>query len=67
MEGEKKMNQIISWVCLISICFLALQVMIFICEDILKLFNTVSFQNKKSVQKAAISNVTYNYKNKIAK
>lgn len=61
------MNQIISWVCLISICFLALQVMIFICEDILKVFNKVSFSNKKNNRKVVESNVSYSYKNKIAK
>lgn len=57
------MNQIISWICLISICFLSLQVMIFICEDTLKLFNKADFNNKKPVT----ANVTYNYRNKIAK
>ena len=67
MEGVTKMNQIISWICLISICFLSFQVMIFICEDTLKLFNKVNFYNKKSNKKQAISNVTYDYKNKMAK
>ena len=62
-----KMNQIMSWICLISICFLSLQVMIFICEDTLKVFNKVSCNNKKNNRKPANANVTYNYKNKIAK
>ena len=62
-----KMNQIMSWICLISICFLSLQVMIFICEDTLKLFNKVSFKNKNNNRKPAIANITYDYKNKIAK
>ena len=61
------MNQIISWICLISICFLSFQVMIFIFEDTLKLFNKVNFYNKKSNKKQAISNITYDYKNKMAK
>ena len=62
-----KMNQIMSWICLISICFLSLQVMIFICEDTLKLFNNVSFKNKNNNRKPATANVTYSYENKIAK
>lgn len=62
-----KMNQIMSWICLISICFLSLQVMIFICEDTLKVFNKVSCNNKKNNRKPATANVTYDYKNKIAK
>lgn len=62
-----KMNQIMSWVCLISICFLSFQVMIFICEDIFKLFNKVSFNNKKNNKKPASASNAYVYKNKIAK
>lgn len=61
------MNQIISWICLISICFLSLQVMIFICEDTLKLFNKVNYANKKNNKKPVTASNTYNYKNKIAK
>lgn len=62
-----KMNQIMSWICLISICFLSLQVMIFICEDTIKVFNKVSFNNKKNNRKPATANATYNYSDKIAK
>lgn len=62
-----KMNQIISWICLISICSLVLQVMIFICEDTLKVFNKVNFNNKNNKRKPATASATYNYKNKIAK
>ncbi len=62
-----KMNQIMSWICLISICFLCLQVMIFLCEDTFKVFNKVICNNKKNNTKSATSNITYNYKNKIAK
>lgn len=61
------MNQIMSWICLISVCFLSLQVMIYICEDTLKVFNKVSFNNKKTYKKQATANVSYEYKNKIAK
>ena len=62
-----KMNQIMSWICLLSICFLCLQVMIFICENTFKLFNKVTFNNKNNNKKLATASVTYNYKNKIAK
>lgn len=61
------MNQIMSWICLISICFLSLQIMIFICEDTLKVFNKVSCGDKKNNRKLTTANVTYDYKNKIAK
>lgn len=61
------MNRFISWICLLSICFLSLQVMIFICEDTFKLFNKVTFNNKKNNKKTATASVTYDYKNKIAK
>ena len=65
------MNQIMSWICLLSICFLCLQVMIFICENTFKLFNKVTFNNKNNNKnnnkKLVTASVTYNYKNKIAK
>lgn len=61
------MNQVMSWICLLSICFLSLQVMIFICEDTFKLFNKVTLNNKKNNKKPATVSVTYDYKNKIAK
>ena len=47
------MNQIMSWICLISICILCLQVMIFICEDTLKLFNSIILNNKNKRKKPA--------------
>lgn len=61
------MNQFMSWICLLSICFLSLQVMIFICNDTVKLFNKVTFHKKKSIKKSVTSSAIYNYKNKIAK
>ena len=63
------MNQIMSWICLISICFLCLQVMIFICDDTLKLFNNVvsKNKNKNNKKKQAVATSTYKYKRKIAK
>ena len=61
------MNQIMSWICLISICFLALQVMIFLCEDTVKEFNNIVFNKKNKSKKPAVAIYAYNYKNKIAK
>lgn len=61
------MNQIMSWICLISICFLVLQLMIFMCEDTLNVFNKVSFKNKRNNKKTVVPNVSYDYKEKIAK
>ena len=61
------MNQIMSWICLISICFLALQVMIFLCEDTVKEFNNIVFNKKNKSRKQFVATYTYNYKNKIAK
>ena len=49
-----------------SIFFLCLQVMIFICDDTLKQFNKTIF-NKKGNRKAVISTGSYDYKNKMAK
>lgn len=65
------MNQIISWICLISLCFLCLQVMIYMCEDTLKLYNK-TINNKKNRNKTIRKNTasamyTYSYENKIAK
>ncbi|MEG0180240.1 MAG: hypothetical protein RSG52_03505 [Terrisporobacter sp.] len=61
------MNQIISWICLISLCFLCLEVMIYICKDTLKLFNKVKVNNKSRRIKPVVSRDTYDYKTKIAK
>lgn len=61
------MNQIMSWICLISICFLCLQVMIFMCEDTLKVFNNSVLKNKNKKKKPAVPTTTYHYNEKIAK
>ncbi len=57
------MNQILSWICLISVCALSLQVMLVLCENTIKLFDEVSVKNKKGFS----SNNRYDYSNKIAK
>ncbi|WP_455539096.1 hypothetical protein [Terrisporobacter sp.] len=61
------MNQIMSWICLISICFLSLQVMIFLCEDTLEEFNNIILGKKNKTKKLVVATPKYNYKNKIAK
>ncbi|WP_297133057.1 hypothetical protein [Terrisporobacter sp.] len=65
------MNQIFSWICLISLCFLCLQVMIYICEDTLKVYNKAMKHNKnrnRTTRKNAVSAMySYSYENKIAK
>ena len=61
------MNQIISWICLICICFLCLQVMIYLCEDIIKVFNAAKVNNKSKKKKSAIATYSYSYEKKIAK
>ena len=61
------MNQIMSWICLISLSFLSLQVMVYICEETLKLFNIVTSNNRNMDMKVVNSRNTYSYENKIAK
>lgn len=61
------MNQIVSWICLISLCLLCLQVMIYICEETLKSYNSEMVKRKSKKRKQATATHTYDYKEKIAK
>ena len=61
--GVWVMSQIINWVCLISISLLVLDIMIYFCNDAIKIYNKVTRINRKSVGKTR----TYAYENKIAK
>lgn len=61
------MNQIMSWICLISIFILCLQVMIFICEDTLKLYRSIVFPKKRRSKKPQVATVIYDFSHKIAK
>ena len=59
------MSQVIGWICLISLASLCLEVMIYICKDTLKVYNTVTVKPRK--KKQVITGEQYDYKNKIAK
>ncbi len=57
------MSQIIDWICLISITLLVLDVMIYFCNDAIKIYNKSIRVNTRPVAKTR----TYIYEEKIAK
>ena len=57
------MNKIIDWVCLISITLLVLDIMIYFCNDAIKIYN-----KSIKIKPISIKNIrTYTYEEKIAK
>lgn len=61
------MLQILSWLCLISICGLSSQIFIYMCENAIVLFNSLKYSKKTSSSNQAISSITVEFENKIAK
>ena len=57
------MSQIINWICLISITLLVLDVMIYFCNDAIKIYNKSTKRKARTVVKTR----TYVYEDKIAK
>ena len=57
------MSQMINWVCLISVVLLVLDVMIYFCNDAIKIYNKSTRVKARSVGKIR----TYVYEDKIAK
>ena len=57
------MNKIIDWVCLISITLLVLDIMIYFCNDAIKIYNKSIKTKPISIKKIR----TYTYEEKIAK
>ena len=61
------MLQILNWLCLISICFLSLQVFFYMCKSAINTFESTIKVKKVSTQNPVISTVTEELINKIAK
>ena len=57
------MSQIINWICLISVILLVLDVMIYFCNDAIKIYNKSTRVKSKPIGKTRV----YTYENKIAK
>ena len=57
------MNNIINWICFVSIVFLVSDIMIYFCKDVLKVYNMSIMNKNQTVGKAT----SYAYKEKIAK
>lgn len=57
------MSQMINWICLISVVLLVLDVMIYFCNDAIKIYNKSMRVKARSVGKTT----TYIYEDKIAK
>lgn len=57
------MSQMINWICLISVILLVLDVMIYFCNDAIKIYNKSTRVKTRSVGTAR----TYVYEDKIAK
>lgn len=57
------MSQIINWICLISVILLVLDIMIYFCNDAIKIYNKSTRRTARLVGKAR----TYVYEDKIAK
>lgn len=61
------MFQIFNWICLICICFLVVEIMIYFCKDAINLYNGANVKKAKNVGKRKVEGVMYEYQNKIAK
>ena len=57
------MNQIINWICLISITLLILDIMVYFCNDAIRIYN----KSIKIKARPVVKSKTYVYKDKIAK
>ena len=61
------MLQILNWLCLISICFLSIQVFLYMCKDTMKLYKSMVKSKKVNSRKQDIPTVAEELLNKIAK
>lgn len=61
------MSEVINWICLLSITFLVLEVMVYLCKDILKVCNEGKINRTKMTNKLVKKQVNYSCENKIAK
>jgi hypothetical protein len=65
--GVVGMLQIFNWICLICICFLVGEVMIYFCKDAFNIYNHTENKRVRNVEKASVTLNTYEYQNKLAK
>ncbi len=61
------MSQIINWICLISVILLVLDVMIYFCNDAIKIYNKSYNKSTRMKTKPAGKTRAYAYEDKIAK
>ncbi|MGN1032644.1 MAG: hypothetical protein ACI4PU_04220 [Intestinibacter sp.] len=61
------MLQILNWLCLISICFLSIQVFCYMCKNAINIFYDITKVKKVSAQNTVKSSFTEELINKIAK
>lgn len=61
------MYQIVNWLCYISVSFLVLEMMVYMCKDIIKLSKSTKKIKFKNVGKSRVEKGTQIYTKKIAK
>ena len=61
------MFQMFNWVCLVCVCFLVIEIMIYFCKDAINLYNGVNVRKGKNVGKRRFEGVACEYQNKMAK
>ena len=61
------MSQVINWICLISITFLVMDIMVFFCKDVIGIINNTKNKKHKTIAKTKVVATEYIYETKIAK
>ena len=61
------MSQIINWLCYICVNCLVLEIIIYLCKDIIKISKNKTIKKSRSVGKSRVNLNEHIYTNKIAK
>lgn len=61
------MSQIINWLCYICVSFLVLEMMVYLCKDVIKVSKTNKNGKTKTIENTRIKRNQTIYVNKIAK
>ncbi len=61
------MYQIVNWICYVSVSFLVLEVMVYLCKDVIKLNKINNRSKRRSIGKTRVIADGNVYSNKIAK
>lgn len=61
------MSQVINWICLISITFLIMDIMVFFCKDVMCIMKSSIKKKRTNVAKTNVKVNEYVYETKIAK